>query len=266
MHLIRVLFSVCALLLLVSFSIADDRIVNGDEVSKLSEAPFIAQFYSSKIDGVMCGGTIIDSNWILTAAHCEDVLTKSKILIGSLQAGQGTEVVMKDHFVHPNFRFVSKHPDYDFMLVELQDPIDFSSTGTSPITLTDESRSRELLTSGKSVTAMGWGDLKENGQNYPKNLNKVKLPIVSNDVANGPNSYNGAIDESMIAAGYANGGKDACDGDSGGPLLAHDSAHEAVLVGVVSWGNGCAEAGQYGIYANVAVARSWIEDTIRANR
>lgn len=65
----------------------------------------------------------------------------------------------------------------------------------------------------------------------------------------------GTITDRMICAGYDKGGRDACQGDSGGPLVAND-----VLIGVVSWGQGCAMANFPGVYSRVATVRNWINE------
>uniref|UniRef100_A0A672NN61 trypsin n=1 Tax=Sinocyclocheilus grahami TaxID=75366 RepID=A0A672NN61_SINGR len=91
----------------------------------------------------------------------------------------------------------------------------------------------------------------------PATLRTVKLPIVSSTVCNATDSFNGNITENMICAGYSEGGKDACKGDSGGPLVC-----EGRVYGIVSWGNGCADAQYPGVYTSVSRFRQWIDGTI----
>ncbi|NBU64481.1 MAG: serine protease, partial [Chloroflexia bacterium] len=86
-------------------------------------------------------------------------------------------------------------------------------------------------------------------------LRKVTVPIVSNTTCN--TNYGGGITARMVCAGLPTGGVDSCQGDSGGPLFVND-ASTPKLIGVVSWGEGCAVAGKPGVYANVQAMRSWI--------
>jgi secreted trypsin-like serine protease len=96
-------------------------------------------------------------------------------------------------------------------------------------------------------------------------LRKAAVPVVDTRVCNEPASYNGAIREHMLCAGHKQGGTDSCQGDSGGPLVLRGS-DGPVLVGVVSWGVGCARKLKYGVYTRVADYRRWINGIIAAHR
>jgi trypsin len=94
----------------------------------------------------------------------------------------------------------------------------------------------------------------------PAKLQKVDVPLVTTDECN--KSYKNQIGDTMLCAGYPNGGKDSCQGDSGGPLVANDVAtNQRYLIGVVSWGQGCARAKYYGVYSKVSAAFDWINTT-----
>ena len=110
----------------------------------------------------------------------------------------------------------------------------------------------------------GWGTLQSGGSS-PTNLHYVKVPAVSN--AKCKEDYGGsAITDSMLCAGYPGvGGKDACQGDSGGPYVC-DKAGDAVLAGVVSWGNECARPDYLGVYARNTEALQWIKDNMVSTR
>ena len=110
----------------------------------------------------------------------------------------------------------------------------------------------------------------------PSILQYVRVPVVDSSIC-----YNGGVTGNMICAGFAQGGKkltfhvllysnnhtgnalsvgkDSCQGDSGGPFVMAGSNGESVVAGVVSWGSGCAQPGNYGVYTNVANYKSWIE-------
>jgi secreted trypsin-like serine protease len=105
--------------------------------------------------------------------------------------------------------------------------------------------------------------LLRNGTQYPKELQQVQVPIVS--LSDCKESYGSEITARMICAGLPAGGKDSCQGDSGGPLIVRDSQGRwQVLAGIVSWGEGCALPGFFGVYSRVAVLRKWLIDTMAA--
>lgn len=113
----------------------------------------------------------------------------------------------------------------------------------------------EYLPEGTQAFVSGWGALYEGGP-FPEQLHAVSVPIVSNERCNiFYNVIGWTITETMICAGYDEGGRDACNMDSGGPLTANGQ-----LVGIVSWGAGCAQPNFPGVYANVANLRSFITE------
>ena len=103
----------------------------------------------------------------------------------------------------------------------------------------------------------GFGTL-EYGGDLADVLMQVQVPIVSNRLCNkNYQKYNLKIDQSMICAGKRQGGKDACQGDSGGPMVCKHRG-KYYLEGAVSWGVGCAEKGNYGVYADIPYFKKWI--------
>jgi secreted trypsin-like serine protease len=151
---------------------------------------------------------------------------------------------------------------HDFCLVELTEKIDFKKTGVKAVKLASpEFETAGHANAGMDSTVYGFGDIGDRQDNVSGNLNKVTVPIVSNEDANASESYDGAVDETMIAAGFPSGGKDSCQGDSGGPLVVFDHRNKPVQIGVVSWGEGCAAPNKYGIYSRVSAGLKWIKET-----
>lgn len=127
------------------------------------------------------------------------------------------------------------------------------STFTLLITLAQDSVLPEV---GTETFVAGWG-VGSSG------LDELMVPIVNYTECNSPPAYNGRIDEnSMICAGFMSGRQDACQGDSGGPLvyLKQDEAGvpRPTLLGIVSWGHGCAEINKVGVYTKISSLESWI--------
>lgn len=209
--------------------------------------------------GGECAGTIIADRWILTAAHCESVF-ELPITGGNIDVRSPNRVrlKMKNYFIHPKHESNDWGDRYDYALIELKDPIDFQATKLQALEISSpEFEAAGGLAEGKSVTVFGWGATREDGHGTSL-LREVTVPIVSHARANASDSYDGKIDESMLVAGFDEGGRDACQGDSGGPLVMQEGA-KTILVGVVSWGDGCARAKMYGVYSNVATAYGWIK-------
>ena len=246
-------------LVLINFNIfagPQDKIVGGSAVINIEDSPYSMKFKYG------CDGSIIAKNWILTAAHCKSVL-KYGGTAGTLDAQDKTNVLKADKvIIHP--KYDGSKQSYDFALVKLKKDIKFTDK-MKAIKLADEAYEQSGMQSeGVMATVYGWGLTAERGK-ASRYLNFVEVPIVSNETANERRAYNGAVDETMIAAGFDEGGKDACQGDSGGPLVTFNSFNEPVLVGVVSWGQGCARKDKYGIYSRVSFVHKWIMDTMAKN-
>ena len=121
-------------------------------------------------------------------------------------------------------------------------------------------RPNEAFAPNEECYVAGWGHTQWNGT-QPDILREAKVRIVSREVCNQEKSYNGTIHSTAMCAGYSEGGTDACEYDSGGPLVCTKCGRH-YAAGLVSWGDQCALPNKYGVYANLTVLTPWITETI----
>ncbi|XP_068218501.1 trypsin-1-like [Palaemon carinicauda] len=228
----------------------------GGTMTEMNEYPWQAALTSTSSSHPYCGASIISSEWILTASHCVDGTKPEnlKVVVGEhdwTQADGETSLSVQEIHMHGLFnRFTL---DYDVALLHLSEKINFPSDNTvAPICLPPA----DLLYETNIATVTGWGTLSSGGD-QPNVLYEVEVPTMPNDVCN---SLIGGITDRMICAGEDNGGKDSCQGDSGGPMVTDNASGDFMeLIGVVSWGYGCAEPNKPGVYARVNEFLTWIE-------
>ncbi|MEE9335952.1 MAG: serine protease [Granulosicoccaceae bacterium] len=240
------------------------RIIGGDESSS-GQFPFISALVrdgsGSLANRQFCGASIINEKWLLTAAHCmydgfgnriSNESFKAVVGIINLRTESPMEHVVTNYFIHPGYNNNSEDIANDIALIEL-------ATTPSQATVSLFGDDAEAL-AGYDATVVGWGATDytdETNPVFPDELRHAVVPIISRGICNAPVSYAGNIADTQICAGLAQGGVDSCVGDSGGPLLI-DINGVTAQVGIVSYGNGCAEPLFYGVYTNVGKYVEWI--------
>jgi len=249
---------------------ASSRVVGGNDASPHS-IPWQVGILNVKdgFSSMDCGGTLLTEKHVLSAAHCTflrngDLLLASEIVVVVAEHDQSKFSDGIDHEIirytnHPQYNLQTD--DYDFSMLHLTLPVKLGDRAV-PACLPDLRFSDDKLV-GKYLTVSGWGNLHGTGYEYPKLLQTVDVPVVSqDDCRRAYLPFGRKVENSMICAGYITGGKDSCDGDSGGPLTYKENGR-SYLIGVVSWGHEtCAKPKYPGVYARVTTALDWIQEEL----
>uniref|UniRef100_G1PEJ1 Peptidase S1 domain-containing protein n=1 Tax=Myotis lucifugus TaxID=59463 RepID=G1PEJ1_MYOLU len=214
-----------------------------------------------------CGASLISSRWLLSAAHCfthqRSYMHTRGPLWGPLAWPAGGSQIVRGHSHLPLHALL--HPlsgpgvHNDIALVQLAKEVSFSKY-VRKICLPE---AKMKLADNDSVVVTGWGTLYMNGP-FPNILQEALVKIIDNKVCNAPHALSGLVTDNMLCAGFMSGKTDACQNDSGGPLVYPDSRNIWHLVGIVSWGDGCAKKNKPGVYTRVTAYRDWITSSLNS--
>uniref|UniRef100_A0A087XI84 Serine protease 56 n=1 Tax=Poecilia formosa TaxID=48698 RepID=A0A087XI84_POEFO len=235
------------------------RIVGGSP-APLGSWPWLVNL---QLNGeLMCGGVLVDSSWVVTAAHCfagsrsESYWTA---VVGEFDITKKDpdEQVLKVNRVIQHPKFSPKTFNNDIALVELTSPAVLSEHVT-PVCLP----SGVDPPTGSGCLVAGWGSLYEDGPSADVVM-EAKVPLLPQSTCKSALGKD-LVTNTMLCAGYLSGGIDSCQGDSGGPLIYQDRiSGRFQLFGVTSWGDGCGEKGKPGVYTRVSAFSDWVQAEIQ---
>ena len=249
--------SLTAAALLAGAAAPSSAVVGGNDASP-GEYPSVAEITFGPF---LCTGTLITPNWVLTAGHCSNITAGTvaspaswptpliSVRVGGVTQSDGERLGVSRVVMHPDYLLTS---GYDISLLQL------SSSSTMAPTQVAGAGERSIWTAGTMETIVGWGVTSEGGS-QPDRLQEAQVPITTDAYCAG--AYSDFDPQTMVCAGFPQGGVDTCQGDSGGPMFGRGSAGALRIVGTTSFGEGCARPGKPGVYGRVAddTLRPWIE-------
>ncbi|KAK7069013.1 Enteropeptidase [Halocaridina rubra] len=243
------------------------RIVGGNN-SGPGSWPWHAALY--KEGEYQCGATLINNRWLVSAGHCFYNATHYHWVarLGALRRGTKFPSPYEQlrHITH-----IFIHPEYvdtgfinDISLLRVNEPVSFTDY-VRPVCLPP---AESVIQNGRLCTLVGWGQLFEIGKIFPDTLQEVQVPLISTMECRKRTVFIPLyrLTDDMFCAGYDRGGRDACLGDSGGPLMCQEPDGAWQLVGVTSNGYGCARPHRPGVYTKVVKYLDWMNQVMELTK
>ncbi|XP_008329571.1 trypsin-3-like [Cynoglossus semilaevis] len=231
-----------------AFAAVDDKVVGGYECPRNS----VPYQVSLNAGYHFCGGSLISSLWVVSAAHCYKSRIQVRLGEHNIAVNEGTEQWIDGVKMIKHPQYNSYNLDNDIMLIKLSRP---ASLNNYVKTISLPSR---CPVADEPCMVSGWGNTSANGSLFPDRLQCLRQPIIDDRICK--NAYPHLLTENMLCSGFMQGGASSCQGDSGGPLVCNGQ-----LQGVVSWGYDCAMKGHPSVYARVCRYNSWISSVMRNN-
>jgi secreted trypsin-like serine protease len=246
-------------------NLPSSRMIVGGQAARAHEFPWMASVRRKSTNSHFCGGSIINTRWILTAAHCMSGETPAivSVVIGDHTRNDASNTVRRSLdveriFMHPQYN--SRTLINDAALIKVVQTIGFTAD-IQPVCGPDNS----LTYAYSKCSCSGWGTLVSGGACCPQTLQYVTMNVTTNAYCNAAYPRDN-ITADMICATDNTGSRDrdSCQGDSGGPLVVKESNGVFRHIGIVSWGIGCA-SGYPGVYSRTSHHHTWILTTITNN-
>ncbi|WOX21664.1 serine protease [Streptomyces solicathayae] len=251
------LVSAAAGVLAAPAPVAADSVIVGGEPVEVADTPWVVALssrdrFGGTRAGQFCGGVVVAPTRVLTAAHClgrevlggapEDV-PDFKVIAGRTELTDqgGQEIGISGTWVNPEYDPATNAGDLAVLTLRSALPSSYV-IGTA-------GAGDAAYKPGTGASVYGWGDTTGNGT-YASSLRAARVQVLEDAACERayPGNANGEyLAAVMLCAGDPLGGKDACQGDSGGPLVAMGR-----LIGLVSWGSGCGEAANPGVYTRIS--------------
>ncbi|XP_050527110.1 serine protease filzig-like [Daktulosphaira vitifoliae] len=222
----------------------------------VKESTWLGLFTKNK-----CGGVLITQKYVISAAHCQPGFLAHLVAVfgeyditGEVESKRSISKKIKRVIVHRQYDAATF--ENDIALLELESPVSYDQH-IVPICMPDEDDDF----TGRMAVVTGWGRLKYGG-GVPSILQEVQVPILENQICQElfeKGGHSKTILNSFLCAGYANGQKDSCEGDSGGPLMVEKDNGRWTLIGTVSHGIKCASPYLPGVYMRTTYYKPWLQ-------